>query len=307
MRVAVSIMPIADSAWKPRGSRMPQPPPPAPRSAMAVSAVPAPIRTEGEGDEDGARQAQDGVDAAREPPADRARRKGHGGRHGDLPQVAREVVGPERRPPRTGLVRSRDERRGQRVLDAGAEPRHEEERREREHPGRERRDAEIAEGRHGRAHHQEPPLAPALGEDAGRDLRERHAGGVDGLEDADAGQRQAELRRPEGQEDVEHVGEAVVEDVGERRREEDGPGGGDHRRGPAPSESRARVSRSLERVIGPDRTPAALGGSRFGRARGQWREGRSRIPSTARMRRRPSAVATPHTMPNPRPRSRNVP
>ena len=72
------------------------------------------------------------------------------------------------------------------MLDAGAEPGHEEERREREHPARERRDGEIAERRDGRAHDEQAPLAPALGEDAGRDLRERHAGGVDRLEDADA-------------------------------------------------------------------------------------------------------------------------
>ena len=43
--MAVSIMPMADSAWKPRMSRMPQPPPPVPRSSVSGAAAPAPIRT----------------------------------------------------------------------------------------------------------------------------------------------------------------------------------------------------------------------------------------------------------------------
>ncbi len=138
--------------------------------------------------------------------------------------------------------------------------------RERQHAGRQGRDAEVSQRRDRRAHDQEPPLAPALGEDSGWDLREGHAGGVDRLDDADPGECQPELARPQGEQHVENVGEPVVEDVGERGRDKHGPRGGDHRKGSAATETPMAASRNPARLIGSDRTPGYLEGSRFDRA-----------------------------------------
>src|SRR6185436_10632149 len=71
---------------------------------------------------------------------------------------------------------------------------------------------------------EEAPLPPALGEEAGGDLEGGHAAAVRGLEQPDLGEGERELARPDREEQVEHVGEAVVHEVGERADGEDGGG-----------------------------------------------------------------------------------
>src|SRR5262249_14584612 len=218
---------------------------------------------------------------------------GGGGGDGDLAEIPGEVVSPERRAPRAGLVRAGDQGRGQGMLDARAQAGHQEEGRQREHPARGRRNGQIPEGRDRGPDHEEPPLAPALGEEAGRDLGERHARRVHGFEDADGGERELELRRPEREEDVEDVREAVVEDVSERRRDQDRGRGRDRRpaSGPARAFSRAaRYAARLQRIrpytwpsrgvklARPDRR-AAVSDSRPARAAGGFRTRRRRVPS----------------------------
>src|SRR5947209_1784766 len=70
--------------------------------------------------------------------------------------------------------------------------------------------------------------AEALGEEAGRDLERRHAAGVRGADQADLRQRQPEFARPQRQEDVEGLGEAVVQEMDDGRGEEHRAGSGLH-------------------------------------------------------------------------------
>jgi hypothetical protein len=111
------------------------------------------------------------------------------------------------------------------MLHAGAEP-------GRQQQHQQRREASgpagghEADGRDGGAECQEPALAEALGQEAGRDLERRHAAGVRGADQSDLRERQAELAGPERQEHVERLGESVVQEV-------DGGCGGEHRPGPA--------------------------------------------------------------------------
>ena len=142
VRVALSIMPMAVRAPKPRVSRMPQP-------AIADAAGRSPLS--GTSGVRRAQHAQDAerrratpitpyaIDAVRQPMNVAARATA--ARHHDLADVAGEVVGSERGAPRARLVRPGDERRRERVLDAGADPGHQQdaqERRESAHPFRPR-------------------------------------------------------------------------------------------------------------------------------------------------------------------------
>src|SRR5207247_4180294 len=62
-----------------------------------------------EDDGESCREPEDAVAAGGRAPADDRRGEGDGCGHGDLAEVAGEVVGAERRPPGPGLVRLRDE------------------------------------------------------------------------------------------------------------------------------------------------------------------------------------------------------
>src|SRR5437867_1410058 len=95
-----------------------------------------------------------------------------------------------------------------------------------------------AQRRHRGAEGQDPPLTDALGEEACRDLERRHAAGVRGADEADLREREAELARPQRQEDVERLREAVMQEVDGGRGEEHRAGSGLHGPiipGPAPS------------------------------------------------------------------------
>src|SRR5215510_9717376 len=70
------------------------------------------------------------------------------------------------------------------------------------------------EGRDRGARGEKPRLAPSLGKEAGGNLAARHPAAVGGLEQADLGEVQTELRAPDGQEHVDDVGEAVVNEMG---------------------------------------------------------------------------------------------
>src|SRR5262249_30625720 len=101
------------------------------------------------------------------------------------------------------------------------EPRAEQQREQRhEAAGPSRRDEAERRGRG--AERQEPALAEALGEEAGRNLERRHTARVCGADQADLRKRETELARPEWEEDVERLREAVVQEMDRRRGDENG-------------------------------------------------------------------------------------
>src|SRR5581483_10805408 len=166
--------------------------------------------------------------------------------------VPREVVGAGRGPPPAGLVSLRDERGGERVLDAGAQPGEQQDAEERpEAPGS--GDGHVAGGGERRAGGEEPPLAHPLGQHARRHLEESHAARVRGPGRADLGEGQPELARPQRQEDVEEVGEGVVEEVGAARGREHAPraavDGGRRPRRRHPRAASRRTRRSPTRTV----------------------------------------------------------
>jgi hypothetical protein len=55
-----------------------------------------------------------------------------------------------------------------------------------------------------------------------------HAAAVGRTQEPDLDERQPELRRPHGQQDIDDIREAVVKHVGAARHAEDGPAGGLH-------------------------------------------------------------------------------
>ena len=239
---------------------------------------------------------------------------GHDERHrrgdGDLPEVAREVIGAERHPPRPGLVGLRHERGGQRVLDAGAEPGQHQAGEQRGEAAREPGGEESEGGDRG-ARGEEPRLAPALREDPRGDLKGGHAPAVHRPEQAHLAVGQAELRGPDREQEIDDVGEAVVHEV-------DGGGGGEHRAGasarggPLPRRNRGgqpgRASRALTPGVSPPevrrgaprrsppRSSGYLAASDSGRAAGPLRasahrEGDCFTEITPRAMRSPSAAA----------------
>jgi len=113
------------------------------------------------------------------------------------------------------------------VLDARAEPGGDETAEERRVASREARRDE-AERRGGRARREQPGLAPALREETGRDLERGHAVAVGRAQQADLRKGEAELPRPDREEDVEDVREAVVDEVRAAGGTEHGPGAAGH-------------------------------------------------------------------------------
>src|SRR5262249_35309637 len=85
-----------------------------------------------------------------------------------------------------------------------------------------------------------------LGQEARRYLKERHAAGVGGPDDTDLGEAQPEFVRPQRQEHVEDVREAVVHEVDGGSGGENRPGARDHgaiiRQAPAPFKAGADAS-----------------------------------------------------------------
>ena len=100
-----------------------------------------------------------------------------------------------------------------------------------------------AQRRHRRARGEQSRLAPALREEARGDLEDGHAPAVERAEEPDLREVEAELARPHGEEDVEDVGEAVVDEVNAAGGAEDGAGAAH-----APSISQARRRRQSERA-----------------------------------------------------------
>src|SRR3972149_3526794 len=146
----------------PAKTRARAPPTPATVAPLAMSANGRDVRNAGRV----ALSVMPRAEAARgPPPPPPAAQGGRGRRHdrpGDLPEIPREVVGAERGPAKTRLVGLRDERRGERVLDARAEAgeqEHEEERRE----ARDARGHAEAEGRQRGAGGGGAALGPAPG------------------------------------------------------------------------------------------------------------------------------------------------
>ena len=81
------------------------------------------------------------------------------------------------------------------MLDARAQPARDQTPQQRqEASGEASRDE--AERRRGRSRREKPRLAPALREESRRDLEGGHAAAVDGAQEPDLGERQAELARP---------------------------------------------------------------------------------------------------------------
>src|SRR5713101_7424367 len=109
------------------------------------------------------------------------------------------------------------------MLHARAEAARDQAAEEGEEASREARGHEAERG-HRRARGEESRLAPALGEEPRGDLEGRHAPAVECAEEPDLGEVEAELARPHGQEDVEDVGEAVVDEVGAAGGAENGAG-----------------------------------------------------------------------------------
>ena len=204
---------------------MPQPARPRAVAARAAAGAAWPTsRSHQHHHEQGRREEpDDGIDldgaAPPDPGHDERRRR----RDDDLPQVAREIVGAERHPSRSRFVGLRHERGGERMLDARAESCHEEADEQRGEAAREPRDEE-AEGGDRSARSEEARLAPALGHHARRDLKRRHAPAVDRPQQADLSVREAELARPDGEEHVDEVGEAVVDEVDRGGGAQHGPG-----------------------------------------------------------------------------------
>ena len=79
------------------------------------------------------------------------------------------------------------------------------------------------------ADRQHPPFAEALGQEAGRDLKDGHAAAIERPEESDLGERERELGRPDRQQDVDDIGEAVVQKMSSARHREDGLTGTLHR------------------------------------------------------------------------------
>ena len=89
-------------------------------------------------------------------------------------------------------------------------------------------DQEAERGDRG-ARREQPRLAAALRENARRHLEGGHAAGVERLEQPDLREAQAELGRPDRQQHVQDVGEAVVDEVRPAGDGEDGAGAAGHR------------------------------------------------------------------------------
>src|SRR6266481_7721771 len=147
--------------------------------------------------------------------------EGHRGGHRHLAEIAGEVVGAESRPPPPVVIGVRHEGGGQRVLDARAEPGGEETAEQGQVASRESGGDEAQRGG-GRPRGEKPCLAPALGEQSGGNLKSRHGPAICGAQETDLGEGEAELTRPDGEEYVENVGEAVVDEMRAAGGAEDG-------------------------------------------------------------------------------------
>ena len=111
--------------------------------------------------------------------------------------------------------------RGEGMLDARAEPGAEQHQAQGREAARPAGDHEAG-CRHRRAGGQHDALAEALGQQASGDLEERHAPAVQSAQEADLGERKVKLDRPQGEEDVDDVGEAIVQEVRRARQGERG-------------------------------------------------------------------------------------
>src|SRR5215831_1977523 len=109
------------------------------------------------------------------------------------------------------------------MVHAGTEPGHEEAAEERQVASREAGGDEAQRGGR-RARGEETCLAPALGEQPSGDLEGGHGAAVHGAEETDLGEGEAELAGPHGKEDVQDVGEAVVDEMRAAGGAEDGAG-----------------------------------------------------------------------------------
>ena len=114
------------------------------------------------------------------------------------------------------------------MLAAGAEARHHEAGEQGDEAAGQAGDQEAERGDRG-ARREQPRLAAALREDARRHLEGGHASGVERLEQPDLREAQAELGRPDRQQHVQDVGEAVVDEVRPAGDGEDGAGAAGHR------------------------------------------------------------------------------
>ena len=162
-------------------------------------------------------------------PADGDDAETDGGRDRHLADVAGEIVDAERGPSRRGHVGARDQRRGDRVLHGRADPRQQDQAAD----GRValgRRQQGKGEPREERSRDQQRPLAHPLRQHARRQLQERQRRRVGHAQGADLHVGEAEGLRPDGEQHVKGVADAVVHEVdGAGGRQRAAPG-----RGPRP-------------------------------------------------------------------------
>ena len=145
-------------------------------------------------------------------PADGHDAEPHGRRDNHLAHIADEIVDAERGAAGRGGIDLRDQRRGDRVLDRRADAGQQNEGTQRGIALGRRQQCEGDAGKHG-AGRQQRALADPLGQHAGRQLQKRHGGGVGHAQGADLHVAEAEGLRPDGQQHVEGVGNAVVHEV----------------------------------------------------------------------------------------------
>ncbi len=88
----------------------------------------------------------------------------------------------------------------------------------------------VAAGDQQRAEGQHADAAETLGQHAGRDLAGGHGAGIAGLEGTDGAVAQPELRLQQRVEDVQEIGETVMQGMRAAADGEGAAGGGDRRR-----------------------------------------------------------------------------
>ena len=206
--------------------RIPDPPPVA--RALGRSSrpgLPAALRQRRQDEEDGEGGGEDHhTHAPRGPAPSRPRGdKGHAGRPRHLAQIAREIERPQGHAAASFLVGSGDQRGRQGVLGAGTQAaEHQKGEKEREATGR--AEAEEADRRDERPGRQDARLAPALGQESRRHLKEGERTGIPGAQQPDLREGKRELARPHREEDIKEVGAAIVQEVDDAARNECGAG-----------------------------------------------------------------------------------
>ncbi len=146
-------------------------------------------------------------------PAERGGDQGEEGGQRHLADVAGEIVGAQCGARAQAGIGAGDEGRGNRMLRAAAQP---SECQARDHAVERASEAgqSIADGHECGAEGQDMHAAQLAGEPARRDLSARHRAGIDRLQSADGSVAQAELRLQERIEDVQKIGETVMQRMG---------------------------------------------------------------------------------------------